>query len=83
MKYVPIPEVFDENAKPLFTPCSVKIPILLGRFHALLEFIVCDNVAVPAILGTEFCDRFVESIRPRKGASSCAMSLQYPLMVDL
>lgn len=65
IKYGPIPEVCEANGKPLSTLGSVKMCIRLGRFFSMIKFIACERLAAPAILGTDYCDRFIESITPR------------------
>ena len=37
-----------------------------GRRIVKVDFIVCERIAAPVILECDFCDRFVEAIRPRK-----------------
>lgn len=39
--------------------------IWLGHFLALLEFLFCEHLAAPVILGTDCCDWLVEAIHPR------------------
>lgn len=45
---------------------SVRMPIRLGSYVSVAEFIVCDNLALPLILGAVYGDRFVEVILPGK-----------------
>lgn len=58
------PEVCDANSKPLSTLATLNMPIRLGRYLSLLEFLFCEHLSAPLILGTDYCYRFVEWILP-------------------
>ena len=45
---------------------------------AIAEFIVCGKLAVPLILGADYCDRFVEAIYPRKKTVELGDFLEVP-----
>ena len=60
----PLPDICDANNKPLQLLGTIKLPVRLGNFSSRIEFIVCKTLAAPAILGADFCDRFVSAIRP-------------------
>lgn len=42
------------------------MPVQLGNCVSVAEFIVCEKLAVPLILGVDYFDRFVEAILPLK-----------------
>lgn len=44
---------------------SVKLYVHVGRITELVNFLVCERLAVPAILGCDFCDQFVECNYPK------------------
>ena len=62
----PFWDVVDANGKPITTIGSVTFIVRLGPYAVAHRFIVCDNLAAPLILGTDFCDTYVEAIRPKK-----------------
>lgn len=62
----PSMDIGDANNRPLRTIGSLKMPVRLGRFVALVDFIVCAKLAVTIILGADYCDKFVEAIYPRR-----------------
>ena len=65
VSFGPTKDIGDANNGPLRTLGTTKMPVRLGRFVAAAEFIVCEKLAVPLILGADYCDRFVEAIYPR------------------
>lgn len=58
-------EICDANGRPLKICGWATLNIRLGHYHARVEFVVCERLAAPFVLGTDFCDRFVEAIRQR------------------
>ena len=66
IRHGPLPDICDANSNPLDMIGTVKLPVRLGHFLCLVEFIVCRSLAASAILGADYCDRFVEAIRPKK-----------------
>ena len=60
------PDICDANNRPLITSCLLRLLVRLGRYLVEVEFIVCERLATTMILGADFCDRYVEAIRPRK-----------------
>lgn len=66
IRHGPLPEIFDANNKPLPMVVSVKLPVKVGTFLDIVGFIVSQTLAGPVILVADFCDRFVEDIRPSK-----------------
>lgn len=62
----PLPDICDANGKPLSMLGAATLPVRLGNRLVKVEFIVCNKLAAPAILGCDFCDRFVEAILPRR-----------------
>lgn len=56
----------ERQKRPLRTIRNIQMPVRLGRFVALVDFVVCDKLAVPFMLGADFCDRFVEAMYRRK-----------------
>ena len=66
IRHGPLPNIGDANNNPLYTIGTLALVVRLGRRIVKVEFIVCERLAAPVILGCDFCDRFVEAIRPRK-----------------
>ena len=66
MSFGPTQDIDDANSMPLPTLGTIKMPVRLGSFVAAAEFIVCEKLAVPLILGADYSDRFVEAIHPRE-----------------
>lgn len=55
-----IPAISLANKNPLKTIGTIILVVRLGQLVVKVEFIVCESLAVPVILG---CDRFFESIQ--------------------
>ena len=66
LKQGPLPSIADPNNRPLDMAGSVDLIVQLGRTMAKSEFLVCERLAAPMIIGADFCDKFVEAILPRK-----------------
>ena len=66
LRYGPLSNIGDANNKPLSMLGIIDLLVRLGTYLVKVDFIVCDRLAAPVILGCEYCDRFVEAIRPRK-----------------
>ena len=56
------------------------MPVRLGRFVATAEFIVREKLAVPLILGGDYCDRFVEARYPRENTVELADFSEVPIV---
>ena len=66
IRYGPLPDICDANDRPLRMIGTIRLVVRLGRLVSLADFIICQQLAAPMILGADYCDRFVEAIRPRK-----------------
>ena len=66
LRYGPLLNIGDANNNPLSMLGVISLIVRLGTFLVKLDFIVCERLAAPVILGCDFCDRFVEAIKPRK-----------------
>ena len=66
LQFGPTQDIGDAKNRRPRTVGTIRISMRLGRFVATAEFIVCEKLAVPLILGAYYCDRFVEAIYPRK-----------------
>lgn len=53
------------NNNPLRTLSAISLVVRLSCSVVKLIFIVRGSLAAPVIPGCDFCDRFVEAIRPR------------------
>ena len=60
----PLPKVTDANRNPIRMIGKIELVIQLGNWISKTSFIVCEKLTVPVILGCDFCDKFVEAIRP-------------------
>ena len=56
----------DANNNPIRMKGLADLIVHLGSHLVKLEFIVCERLAAPLILGCDLMDRFVEAIYPRK-----------------
>ena len=65
-RYGPLPNISDADNNPIRMIGLVDLVTRLGNRIVKVEFIVCERLAAPVILGCDFCDRFVEAIFPRK-----------------
>lgn len=54
------------NNKSLPMAKSVELRVKLGICLGNVEIIFCQSLAAPIILYADFCDSFVETIRPSK-----------------
>ena len=66
IRHGPMPNVADANNNPIKMTGLVNLVVRLGTRLVRVEFIVCERLAAPMILGCDFCDRFVEAIYPRQ-----------------
>lgn len=60
-------KIYDANDKPLCIVGSTKLYVLVVRMKKLVNFLVCEPVTVPAILGCVVCDQFVNSVHSKAG----------------
>ena len=66
IRHGPLPNVADANNNPIRMTGLADLVVRLGTRIAKVEFIVCERLAAPVFIGSDFCDRFVEAIYPRK-----------------
>ena len=66
IRHGPLPNVADANSNPIRMTGLVDFVVRLGIHISKTEFIVCERLAAPVIVGCDFCDRFVEAIYFRK-----------------
>lgn len=55
-------KIHDAIDKPIHIIGSINLYVHVGRMTELVNFLVCERLAVSAILGCDFCDQFVECI---------------------
>ncbi|CAN8062292.1 unnamed protein product [Agarophyton chilense] len=63
--YGPGRDIADAINNPLHTIGKISLAVRLGTYFVQLDFVVCNSLAAPVIHCCDFCDRFVEAIRPR------------------
>ena len=80
VSFGPTKDIGDANNRPLHTVDTIRMPVRLGRFVGTAEFIVCEKLAVPLILGVDYCDRLVEGIYPRKKTVELADFSEVPII---
>ena len=80
VSFGPTQDIGGAKNRPLHTIGTIRIPMRLGRFVATAQFIVCEKLAVPLILGADYCDRFVEAIYPRKKIVELADFSEVPIL---
>ena len=66
LRYGPFLNVADANNNPIRMKGLADLIVRLDSRLVKLEFIVCESLAAPLILGCDVMDRFVEAIYPRK-----------------
>ena len=66
LSYGPLPDVSDANSNPIQVKGIMRLLIRLKTRAYWIEFIMCDSLAAPVILGCNFCDKHVEAILPRQ-----------------
>jgi hypothetical protein len=57
----------DAQGKATPTLATVRLHFELGNLMASADFLVVDTLAVPVILGCDFINQFVTSIKPKEG----------------
>ncbi len=80
VKESPLYRVFDANGHPLSLVGTVSLLVEVGKCRVTAEFIVCDKLQVPIILGTDFTTRHVEAILCRKGYIQMTDGSQIPIL---
>ena len=60
------PRIRDANNRRLKVEGNIPLIIDMGCHRLRASFLVCRDLAVPAILGCEFIQRFVEAILPQE-----------------
>ena len=66
LEFGPVPNVADANRNPIRILGIIRLLVRLGSHLSKVPFLVAEKLAAPVILGADFCDRYVEAIRPRK-----------------
>ena len=80
VSFGPTQDIGDANNGPLRTVGTIRMPVRIGRFVATAEFIVCEKLAVPIILGADYFDRFLEEIYPQKKTVELADFSEVPII---
>ncbi|PXF44214.1 hypothetical protein BWQ96_05995 [Gracilariopsis chorda] len=60
-----LPDIRDANKRPIKSLGTIKLVVQHGNHVFRLSFIVCTTLASPVVLGCDYFDRFVETIRPK------------------
>ena len=60
-----LPDIRDANKGRVRSLGVVTLRVQLGLYQSRVDFVVCERLSVPIILGCDFCDRHIEAIRPR------------------
>ena len=60
-----LPDIRDANKGRVQSLGVITLRVQLGLYQSRVDFVVCERLSVPVILGCDFCDRHVEAIRPR------------------
>ena len=56
----------DANNRPINSLGVISLAIDIGGRVEIMDFKVVERLAVPVILGCDYCDKHVEAIRPRQ-----------------
>ena len=80
IRYGPLPHITDANRRSIRTIGIISLVIQVGRYVVKDEFIVCERLAAPVILGCDLCDKYVEAIYPRKRVIELADGTTVPIV---
>ena len=80
MRYGPVPNIGDANNKPIAMKGYIAMLLRVGHFIVKTDFLVCERLAVPLILGRDFCDRFVKAIKRRKNRVELVNGCTVPIV---
>ncbi|GAB0498233.1 hypothetical protein MMPV_009574 [Pyropia vietnamensis] len=60
------PTIKDANGRIIRTTQAVTLTANIGKLTTEVDFLVCETLSVPCILGCSFINKHVEAIRPSK-----------------
>ena len=60
-----LPDIRDANKGRVRSLGVVSLRVQVGLYQSRVDFVVCERLSVPVILGCDYCDRHIEAIRPR------------------
>eukprot|EP00171_Calliarthron_tuberculosum_P022177 IDg22177t1 len=64
IKEGPVPDIRDANKRPIQVVGAISLCVQLGTQLVMDEFLVCERLAAPVILGCTHMDRHVRAIFP-------------------
>ena len=80
IRHTELPRVTDANRNPIRMRGAISLTARLGKYLCKVDFLVAERLAVPVLLGADFCDRFVEAIHPRKRVVELADGSEVPII---
>lgn len=72
-------DMAEAKKTPLKTVRHVPLVVRFGTCMVQVDFVVCDKLGPPVIVCCDFCDRFVEPLRPRAKNVEHGNLLQYQI----
>lgn len=60
-----MPVIRDADETTIRTEGTLQLLVRLGVLVVLVEFIVCEGLPCPFVLGCDCCARFIAAVRPR------------------
>lgn len=66
IRTVPSPIISDTNGRPITLLGTATLFVLFGTYVVKFDLLVCKQLATDYVLGGDFWDRFMNSIRSRK-----------------
>ena len=80
LSYGPLPDIADANSNPIQVKGIMRLLVRLKTRAYWVEFIVCDSLAAPVMLGCDFSDEHVEAILPRQRLVELADGTTIPIV---
>lgn len=73
--------ILDENGKPLDIKGTINIAVKVGRAAGEVTFYDSERLKNDVILGWEYCDNYVEAIRPRMRLVELSDRTEVPIVL--
>ena len=80
LRYGPLPRITDANRNPIRAVGVISLILQVGNYVIKDDFIVCERLAAPLIVGCDLCDKYVEAIYPRRRTVELADGSTIPIV---
>jgi len=74
--------VRDANGRLMATIGTIRTPCRIANYTAMTDFLVVERLAVPLILGCDYIDKNIATIRPAEGIINFVNESQASLLID-